>query len=274
MVHCGEGWEPGRPLGGQRVLLRAGSSPTGKGKEQRWWQDCRLCVSLRHRASLRFPRTVPVAQTASRWGARSDRQCWPRACASDSGRRQGCAPYCEKRAKALKASVSVARGSLSPDVSGVDHFQQGSRSCLSAQVGLSAGGASWGCRPGSTAMLSFYLSSRCFTGRREAACSVTFLTGILLLQWMKVAARTPTGCGCSTRKPSCLTVCTGDSSRTPARRRPCGSTPAWWGRPALSGCCCSGAEPAGRQAPGRGRRSPSCFDCYMAFLNCSVALYL
>lgn len=120
---------------------------------------------------------------------------------------------------------------------------------LSAQVWLGVREGRHLSLPLRELLLSFQLSSGAFSREMRIVCSVPFLTGILLLQRTKVAARTPTGCGCSTRKPSCLTACTGDSSRTPARRRPCGSTPAWWGRPAPSGCCCCGAEPAARPPP-------------------------
>ncbi|XP_045147569.1 arginyl-tRNA--protein transferase 1 isoform X3 [Echinops telfairi] len=58
-------------------------------------------------------------------------------------------------------------------------------------------------------------------------------------KWMKTAARSPGGCRCSTRKPSCLTACTSSSRRTPARTRWSCSTPAWWARAAPRGCCCS-----------------------------------
>ncbi|XP_045147567.1 arginyl-tRNA--protein transferase 1 isoform X1 [Echinops telfairi] len=58
-------------------------------------------------------------------------------------------------------------------------------------------------------------------------------------RWMKTAARSPGGCRCSTRKPSCLTACTSSSRRTPARTRWSCSTPAWWARAAPRGCCCS-----------------------------------
>ncbi|XP_077883025.1 arginyl-tRNA--protein transferase 1 isoform X7 [Ictidomys tridecemlineatus] len=61
-------------------------------------------------------------------------------------------------------------------------------------------------------------------------------------KWMRVAARSPTDCRCSTRKPSCLTVSTRKARRTPARRPRCCSTRAWWGRRAPRGCSCSEAE--------------------------------
>uniref|UniRef100_A0A5F9D1U0 Arginyl-tRNA--protein transferase 1 n=1 Tax=Oryctolagus cuniculus TaxID=9986 RepID=A0A5F9D1U0_RABIT len=69
-------------------------------------------------------------------------------------------------------------------------------------------------------------------------------------KWMRAAVRSPTACRCSTRRPSCPTGFTGGSGRTGVRRPPCCSTPAWWGRPAPSGCCCSGAEGSAR--PHRG----------------------
>nr|KAF6454802.1 arginyltransferase 1 [Rousettus aegyptiacus] len=61
-------------------------------------------------------------------------------------------------------------------------------------------------------------------------------------QWTKVAVRSLTDCRCFTRRPSCRTGCTRSSAETRARRPACCSTPAWWGRPAPSACCFSGAE--------------------------------
>ncbi|XP_034787512.1 arginyl-tRNA--protein transferase 1 isoform X1 [Pan paniscus] len=58
-------------------------------------------------------------------------------------------------------------------------------------------------------------------------------------QWMRIAVRNLTDCRCFTREPSCLTVFIRNSRKTQVRRPLFCSTPAWWGRSALSGCCCS-----------------------------------
>ncbi|XP_063526420.1 arginyl-tRNA--protein transferase 1 isoform X3 [Pongo pygmaeus] len=58
-------------------------------------------------------------------------------------------------------------------------------------------------------------------------------------QWMKIAVRNLTDCRCFTREPSCLTVFIRNSRKTQVRRPLFCSTPAWWGRSAPSGCCCS-----------------------------------
>ncbi|XP_011898540.1 PREDICTED: arginyl-tRNA--protein transferase 1 isoform X3 [Cercocebus atys] len=58
-------------------------------------------------------------------------------------------------------------------------------------------------------------------------------------QWMKIAVRNLTDCRCFTREPSCLMVFIRNSRRTQVRRPLFCSMPAWWGRSAPSGCCCS-----------------------------------
>ncbi|XP_054516521.1 arginyl-tRNA--protein transferase 1 isoform X4 [Pan troglodytes] len=58
-------------------------------------------------------------------------------------------------------------------------------------------------------------------------------------QWMRIAVRNLTDCRCFTREPSCLTVFIRNSRKTQVRRPLFCSTPAWWGRSAPSGCCCS-----------------------------------
>eukprot|EP00070_Physeter_catodon_P029891 XP_028336785.1 arginyl-tRNA--protein transferase 1 isoform X4 [Physeter catodon] len=63
-------------------------------------------------------------------------------------------------------------------------------------------------------------------------------------QWMKVAVRSLTACRCFTGRSRCLTVCIRSSRETRARRPPCCSTRAWWGRRAPSGCCSSETESA------------------------------
>uniref|UniRef100_A0A8C9IIN3 arginyltransferase n=1 Tax=Piliocolobus tephrosceles TaxID=591936 RepID=A0A8C9IIN3_9PRIM len=58
-------------------------------------------------------------------------------------------------------------------------------------------------------------------------------------QWMKIAVRNLTDCRCFTREPSCLMVFIRNSRKTRVRRPLFCSMPAWWGRSAPSGCCCS-----------------------------------
>ncbi|XP_063481386.1 arginyl-tRNA--protein transferase 1 isoform X4 [Symphalangus syndactylus] len=58
-------------------------------------------------------------------------------------------------------------------------------------------------------------------------------------QWMKIAVQNLIDCRCFTREPSCLTVIIRNSRKTQVRRPLFCSMPAWWGRSAPSGCCCS-----------------------------------
>uniref|UniRef100_A0A673SUF4 arginyltransferase n=1 Tax=Suricata suricatta TaxID=37032 RepID=A0A673SUF4_SURSU len=107
---------------------------------------------------------------------------------------------------------------------------------------------------GSTDLLICCVLRRTFGCPSSSAClpSTTRSTAVSTRtrkQWTKAAARTPTACRSSTRKPSCPTAPTRSIRGTRPRRPWCCSTGGSWGSGAPSGCCSSGTEPRPRLLP-------------------------